>query len=345
MDIKDVIILGAGASKSEGVPVQDELFEEFYKCYRKMVDNNVWSLTDKQEEAIIEFFRDCWGVDINNYQNEDVNFPTFEECLGVLDLARLRGESLKGYTEERIDKVRDALLFLIVDTLEYKTSPKKSSRTYHKDLIERLEKDEKLKQTAFISLNYDIIIDNVLRDHLNFQPDYGIEFVDSGRHNEDEQTPLLKIHGSLDWLYCPTCNQMKLTSAEDIGKTFYHSIYCQMCGTPMKPVIVPPTFYKEMSNPFIQDVFLKADKVLREADRIFICGYSFPDADMHIKYLLKKGEMFRGETPEIHVINNHRDKTSKQKEDEERRITRFFKNKDNVHYTNLPFEEFSKKGL
>lgn len=340
MDIKDVIILGAGASKSERVPVQDELFEEFYRRYRKMVKDNAWGL--EIEEAFNDFFRDCWGID---YQDEDVNFPTFEECFGILDLARLRGESLKGYNKEMINKVRGALMFRIVDTLNYKTSHIKMVRNCHKDLIDRLKKDEKLKQTAFISLNYDLIIDNVLRDHPNFQPDYGIEFVDSGRHNEDEQILLLKIHGSLDWLYCPTCNQLKLTPAEDIGKTAYYPIYCQMCGTPMEPVIVLPTFYKEMSNPFIRGVFLKADKILREADRIFICGYSFPDADMHIKYLLKRGEMFRGETPEIYVINNHRDKTSKQKEDEERRITRFFKNKDNVHYTNLSFEEFSKKGL
>ena len=114
---------------------------------------------------------------------------------------------------------------------------------------------------------------------------------------------LLKIHGSLNWLYCPVCNHIKLTPKEERAiKAFYDIEKCEECKTPMEPVIIPPTFYKEMSNPFIQQIFLKADKVLRNAKRIFICGYSFPDADLHVKYLLKRAEQFRGETPEIYIL-------------------------------------------
>ncbi len=92
-------------------------------------------------------------------------------------------------------------------------------------------------------------------------------------------------------------------------------------------------------------MFLKADKVLRSAERIFICGYSFPDADLHIKYLLKRAEQFREETPQIYVINNHPNKPNKQKDEEKKRITRFFKNKDKILYTELSFEEFAERGV
>jgi hypothetical protein len=112
----------------------------------------------------------------------------------------------------------------------------------------------------------------------------------------------------------------------------------------MRPVIIPPTFYKEMANPFIQEIFLKADKILRKADRLFICGYSFPDADMHIKYLLKRAERFREKTPEIYVINNHPGKTCQQRKEEKQRFMRFFKEKRKVHYTDLSFEEFAERG-
>ena len=108
----------------------------------------------------------------------------------------------------------------------------------------------------------------------------------------------------------------------------------------MKFVIIPMTYYKEMSNPFIRQIFLKADEILREADKIFICGYSFPDADIHIKYLLKRAERFKEETPEICVINNHPCKTDQEKKDEEQRFIRFFKNKDKIDYTNKSFEDF-----
>lgn len=103
----------------------------------------------------------------------------------------------------------------------------------------------------------------------------------------------------------------------------------------MRLVIIPPTFYKEMTNPFIQEIFLKAYKILREADRLFICGYSFPDADIHIKYLLKRAERFRGGTPEIYIINNHPNKTRQQKSEEKQRFMRFFKEKRKVYYESI----------
>lgn len=349
MNIKDVIILGAGASKSEGAPLQNELFKEFFEYYKRVLKGKVWSLSKEQEKLIIEHFKKFWGIDIENYQNQNIKFPTFEECLGVLDLAYHRGESFKDYSKKEIEEVRNALIFLIAKILDEKLREK---IVHHKNLVDRLKKEKRIKQTAFLSLNYDIIIDNVLVDlYKEYHLDYGIDFINFERGNwerpdKNKAVLLLKIHGSLNWLYCPTCNHIELTPKEKGAiKAFYKVKRCAECKTPMEPVIIPPTFYKEMENPFIQKIFLKADKVLRSAERIFICGYSFPDADLHIKYLLKRAEQFREETPEIYVINNHPNKTEQQKDDEKQRIIRFFKNKDKIHYTKLSFEEFAKKGV
>ena len=350
MRVKDVIILGAGASKSEDAPLQNELFKEFFEYYRQVLKGKTWSLSKKQENLIIEYFRNFWGIDIENYQNHTVEFPTFEECLGVLDLAYFRGESFKRCTRKKIDQIRNALIFLIAKILDEKLRGK---ITHHKNLVRRLKYTGKLNKTAFISLNYDIIIDNVLTKlYPNYYLDYGIDFVNFERINDwkgpnkNKAVVLLKIHGSLNWLYCPTCNHIELTSKEKGAiKAFYKVKKCDNCKTVMEPVIIPPTFYKEMTNPFIQEIFLKTDKVLRSAERVFICGYSFPDADLHIKYLLKRAEQFRGETPEIYVINNHPDKKDQQKNDEIQRITRFFKNKEKIHYTGLSFEKFAKEGI
>ncbi|EHP85483.1 hypothetical protein [Methanotorris formicicus] len=157
--------------------------------------------------------------------------------------------------------------------------------------------------------------------------------------NRKKPVLLLKPHGSLNWLYCPTCNSMELTPKRKGSiEAFYKNKICKECETPMEPVIIPPTFYKDMSNPFIQQIYLKCYEVLRNAERIFICGYSFPDADMHLKYLLKRAEIFKGDTPEIYVINHHKDKKSSE---DRNRIERFFKNKDKVIYTNLSFQKFA----
>ncbi len=257
MNIKDVIILGAGASKSEGAPLQNELFKEFFKYYKHVLKGKVWSLSEEQEKLIIDYFKKFWGIDIENYQNQNIEFPTFEECLGVLDLAYYRGESFKGYSKKKIEQIRNALIFLIAKVLDEKL---RGRIIYHRKLIDRLKNEGCLRQTAFLSLNYDIIIDNVLADlYEEYHLDYGIDFVNFERE-DDWQRPsknkavlLLKIHGSLNWLYCPTCNHLELTPKEKGAiKAFYKVKKCIDCKTPMEPVIVPPTFYKEMSNPFIQ---------------------------------------------------------------------------------------------
>jgi len=37
MSVKDVVILGAGASKSERAPLQNELFKEFFEYYKRFL--------------------------------------------------------------------------------------------------------------------------------------------------------------------------------------------------------------------------------------------------------------------------------------------------------------------
>jgi len=350
MNIKNVIILGAGASKSEGAPLQNELFKEFFEYYKRVLKGKIWSLTEEQEKLIAKYFREFWGIDINNYFSGDTKFPTFEECLGVLDLAYYRGESFKGCPRKKIDQIRNALIFLIAKILDEKL---RRQITYHKNLVKRLKDAGELRKTAFLSLNYDIIIDNVLTKlHSEYHLDYGIDFVNFERRNDwkkpdkDKSILLLKVHGSLNWLYCPTCNHIELTPKEKGAvKAFYEVKECAKCKTPMEPVIIPPTFYKEMTNPFIQEIFIKTYRVLRSAEKIFICGYSFPDADLHLKYLLKRAEQFKGGTPDIYVINKHPNKTNQQRDEERRRIIRFFKDKEKIHYTDLSFEEFAERGV
>ena len=53
---KEVIILGAGASKSEGAPLQNELFKEFFEYYKQVLKGKEGSLPKKQEKLIIEYF-------------------------------------------------------------------------------------------------------------------------------------------------------------------------------------------------------------------------------------------------------------------------------------------------
>ncbi|MHA1250930.1 MAG: hypothetical protein ACTSRP_13135 [Candidatus Helarchaeota archaeon] len=66
---------------------------------------------------------------------------------------------------------------------------------------------------------------------------------------------------------------------------------------------------------------------------------------MHIKYLLKRAELFNNKTPRIYIINNHKNKSITQREREIQRFKRFFKDKDKIIYTDLSFEDFAKNGI
>src|SRR6202007_1655685 len=85
---------------------------------------------------------------------------------------------------------------------------------------------------------------------------------------------------------------------------------CPTCGSVYAPLIVPPTFYKDLNNVFLSSIWNKTDNVLRKAKHVIFCGYSFPDADMHIKYLLKRAQTNRKDTLRFTVINHFRGKGS-----------------------------------
>ena len=65
MNIEDVIILGAGASKSEGAPLQNEVFKEFFEYLK----DKVWGLSKKQEKLIIEYFKKFWGIEASSQKS------------------------------------------------------------------------------------------------------------------------------------------------------------------------------------------------------------------------------------------------------------------------------------
>jgi len=88
-----------------------------------------------------------------------------------------------------------------------------------------------------------------------------------------------------------------------------------------------------MSNFHLQQVWRHAERALISARKIVFCGYSLPDADLHIKYLLKRAELNRRrDPPEVYVVNGN-----KRNKDEMRRYLSLWRDQ-NLHFKNLSFE-------
>lgn len=353
--MKIAIFLGAGASAAENLPIQNELFSEYFK---KLKPKNYD--TDMNRE-LYAFFKQMFNIDIRKDNLDNANFPTFEEVLGLLDLAEQRREGFRNFGLENLNNRSDSIRFLrqylILLMAEAIHNTPRTDNKYHKLLVENLLQNDLLLDTTFISANYDIHIDNTvtgLRDknNLPIMLDYGVEFTNfkeelNWRKPKEPLIKLYKIHGSLNWLYCPICNSLTLTPHEGgVMKLIENSAEtkCLECGELTEPIIVPPTYFKNMSNIFLSNVWNETEKTLRETDLLVFCGYSFPEADMHIKYMLKRVQTNGRKTPlKIMVFNNHSQKQRITLKKEERRYKRFLG--EDVIFTDNSFQDFSMNPL
>lgn len=344
--MKTAIFLGGGASAAEGAPLQTELIRDYFQMLRQ----DETGKNSVMYREIAAYFREIFAIDICQDDLEDIHFPTFEEALGILDLAVRRREALKKFDLENISRnsnrigfMRQYLVLLLAAVLDHS---RYRQGELHSRMVKNLTDFGLLPETLFITTNYDTLLDSALEEIPGLHLDYGLEFANRSKAPADGAlaVKLFKIHGSLNWLHCPACNTISLTGGnqEVIGLlTDRRRSDCEDCGSIILPVIVPPTFFKDMSNIFLNLVWNKAEQHLRQVERIIFCGYSFPDSDLHIKYLIKRVQTNRPDPGSLHfiVVNNHPGKNSFQAEKEMRRYRRFLGS--TVHYTELSFEDFA----
>ncbi|MEO5984376.1 MAG: SIR2 family protein [Ferruginibacter sp.] len=334
---RDVVILGAGASKADGMPVQSELLPLLVKARGKRA---------RRVQSGLEAFFGKFLL--------AKTAPTFEEVLGILDLALQRQESFVGYPNigsgSRIGQLRDDLVAAIASAM---AQSGRERAVYGRALVARLRRENALLQTGFVSLNYDIIIDNALIDLFpDVDIDYGVPYANYGGRPQEWQAPrsdksvaLLKIHGSLNWNYCSACTGLEISAS---GKTADlladEPRTCKRCTAILAPIVIPPSYFKALTNIHLHTIWNRTEQMLREADRLIFCGYSFPDADLQFKYILKRAELGRTTPWDIQVVNGKKRSTVMQ-EAEDGRYLRFFRNQDSVRFTRLRFEQFAVRGL
>jgi len=348
MAVDTAIFLGAGASKAEGAPLQGELFREYFSSplYK--------TSCDEMDRELATFFLLMFSTDVDHGETLKIDFPTFEEVLGLTDLAILRKEAFRHFDIEnravnsgRLRFIAQYLVFLVAKVLDSKLQGR---ATIHRKLVRALHEAHVLRDTVFVSTNYDIIIDNALTElhDEGVDLDYGVEFRNFERPNDwerprhEKRVALFKPHGSLNWLFCPTCNQLEITPKEKGVVTRlisdFTKAWCRECESVYSPLIVPPTFYKDLNNVFLSSIWNRADNALRRVRHVIFCGYSFPDADIHIKYLLKRAQTNRGTRLKVTVINHFPAKPASVCSEEESRYKRFLG--ADVNYTKMSFEEF-----
>jgi len=300
---KTVYFIGAGASRASefNLPCMEGFFRED-------------DLKSGMYPALLKFIETKFsGIPFNELDLEQI--ITFLEL--SLDAFGSFGEHPEVYIYEarrEFDKYVNQRLNI----------PELQACKEHKKII-----DEKLagsgSSDSLITLNYDLIIDNTL---FNFSPKNDIGELNHGclldrmyailgktqlwhgerpsiYHGYKGLGFYLKLHGSIDWLYClnTTCGNHQLFFPNWLGSSDVHNKpgdICSLCGSPLVNVIVPPTMHKSFEKfPKLGLLWSLAYRELNKANRIIIFGVSFAPSDHYLRWLFKKSIRERDDKPVI----------------------------------------------
>jgi len=292
---KHVFIFGAGASKDEGLPIQEELLYSYFTSQQN----------DQFREIIAKYFRDFFNLDINHVNKAHI--PTFEEALGIIEAAIDNEQSFGPiYSRRYLHQLRTALIMAMGIAIEHCS---RNANNTHERLMHALFSNGEFHpdEYGFISFNYDLLLDKALMNILenDIYVDYGISFANetiSKPPFEHWETPgeqrirFLKPHGSFNWMHCPTCNSMYITGVKEsrIFSTGYlHNVeHCLKDQTELSYVMHPPSLYfKTHRNIYLQLIWKHTYDLLAQADQVYFIGYALKDADVWMKYVLKKSQV------------------------------------------------------
>lgn len=238
----------------------------------------------------LERFLEGWGF------SDARQLPYIEELLSILDNCLSKGEPIgQAWSLSDLAKCREELVSCIYDyigdTLDTQTNGSKEHSLY-RSLLSRVSPE----RTSLISLNYDLLLDHALFQ-LGIQPDYALDFFD-GHHpsNSAGTLKLHKLHGSLNWGYCPSCFSTVFTR----DRRLRSDEVCPTCEGPIRVLIIPPTPLKIPPSPFLSALWKKAEWELAQAQEIVFIGYSLSESDANIRYLLFRG--FFAFAPKVTVV-------------------------------------------
>lgn len=317
--MKTVFMLGAGASKSLfGLPTMADFFEDF----------------DREQFPHIAGFIDRY-FPADGIQKQKLSL---EEIVTNLELRADRFGSFGRPPDGSENSVRDDFYRLLFDRLSI-------GRDEHRalEILRAIGLDyhdfatNEATEISVISLNYDLGLDMILRSESLDDNKKGyvqgtiIERMNSllgqvrllagsrpSIHWKNKgKGAYLKIHGSIDWLYCANelCSNhqqffpnwfVNATSNDEIGDL------CGLCGSPLVPVIVPPTLLKSFEKfPKLGLIWNLAYRKLAEADRVVFFGISFTASDYYLRWLIRSSAAETTRNGKlIEIINVNQDTTS-----------------------------------
>ena len=185
-------------------------------------------------------------------------------------------------------------------------------KEWYKPFFEKIIKEN--NDIAFISLNYDVLIDLVFQDmgDNGKAKDFTYGFDVYNLASQDEKCKmdgvlLLKPHGAINFVQCCKCEKVYTYPFGAEGISSGHK--CKACNETLDTLILPPMFNKDEKYRRFADINRKVSKVIAEATEILIIGYSLPDYDINIIEAFLKGVLnnrSRKDDLKVEIVDSNR---------------------------------------
>lgn len=276
---KTTYVIGAGFSRYANLPLMNDFYFHSKEIYLRLTDE-----ADKKSfEKVFRYFDEFSKV--KHIMNAD--FYNIEELLSIIEMdSFLNGNKsiYKDYLNYLKKVIELSSPYKETPEGDYEIERNINTEIYSNFLMSvygiKMENSsgsinyfgrDRNNDNGIISLNYDLILEKSLQrlnkfNSLNFDSaresydfDYGIndEYVQYTYSNNPnfKKLKLAKIHGSINFIN----NRL--------------------------PIIVPPTWNKT-SNKQMLSVWKLSYSLLSQSNKIIFIGYSLPETDLYVKYLL-----------------------------------------------------------
>lgn len=321
-----LFFLGAGASKPapSSIPTVSEMLGELWKKSTKMENKPLAKLEAWCKENQIDNIEEMLtGVTLSDFmiRNRKVhnllNSVLYPEWGSLKELSIRDVESVTSFRN-----LIDTFFSLLVGTML--NAPPNSIHEAIANFI------GSFGNTKIVTTNYDVCMDEAL-DKAKIEYSYII-----GSQKNHDAIPLAKMHGSINWFYCRTCQHVLMPTVENMRIATKNDVpysitgMCPVCTAPTKQFIVPPTTYKFLIYPPIVQVWNAGREIFENSKFYVIIGYSFSLGDDYISKMLLKA-IREDPTKQLIIIDKS-----------EETIGRF---KDYVRTHTLRFEEKNFHGF
>jgi NAD-dependent SIR2 family protein deacetylase len=334
-------LLGAGASKPEpsNIPTVKELLPQLLERARRLDREDVTKLADFCDSRKIDNIEDLLtAAHIATFSSRN---PTVLELMNYLLYRSVSDEPYRisrfadprgidafeyGVPRRYRDSAADmSSVAFLQDTLQVlfgllsSTMLPARPNPAHNAIATYVKEHPR---SLVVTTNYDCCMDLALGEvRKDFQ--YCIEFtnVATSYSAEENCTRLIKLHGSLNWFYCETCQEVQLVDIRQTMENFledrapYPVIgICKDCGGQRRGLLVPPLAMKFDLAPPLTPLTGEAKIAFEVSDLIVVVGFSFADADIYISRMLSKSMQTKPDQkllvvdPDNHVVEKVRRK-------------------------------------